>query len=180
MTPKQREAAKRLADSLEWLLRNRDDPDSYPMSRCKDAAALLRELLEATDAENATVEPVQEPGIEYKRGYEEALNDCIRNGLTWARSMFANNAEHIETKDEQHDLHRRSVEIMSKALDYSARMTEAMERIAAAMQQQRRPLTDEQIDRLDTEAIHGGPDSQYAFRFARAIERAHGITGEPT
>ncbi len=46
--------------------------------------------------------------------------------------------------------------------------------------QQRRPLTDEQIDRLDTEAIHGGPDSQYAFRFARAIERAHGNTGEPT
>ena len=44
--------------------------------------------------------------------------------------------------------------------------------------QQRRPLSDEQINRLDTEAIHGGPDSQYAFSFARAIERAHGITGE--
>ena len=41
---------------------------------------------------------------------------------------------------------------------------------------QRRPLSDEQINRLDTEAIRGGPDSQYAFRFARAIERA--ITGE--
>ena len=47
-----------------------------------------------------------------------------------------------------------------------------------AAPQQRKPLTDEQIDRLDTQAIHGGPDSQYAFRFARAIERAHGITGE--
>ena len=43
---------------------------------------------------------------------------------------------------------------------------------------QRKPLTDEQIDRLDTEAIRGGPDSQYAFRFARAIERAHGIEAE--
>ena len=49
-----------------------------------------------------------------------------------------------------------------------------------SLSQQRKPLTDEQIDRLDTQAIHGGPDSQYAFRFARAIERAHGITGEPT
>ena len=37
----------------------------------------------------------------------------------------------IETKDENHDLHRRSVAIMAKALDYSARMTEAMERIAS-------------------------------------------------
>ena len=46
--------------------------------------------------------------------------------------------------------------------------------------QQRKPLSDEQINRLDTEAIHGGPDSQYAFRFARAVEKAHGITGEPT
>ena len=43
---------------------------------------------------------------------------------------------------------------------------------------QRRPLSDEQINRLDTEAIHGGPDSQYAFRFARAVEKAHSITGE--
>jgi len=46
--------------------------------------------------------------------------------------------------------------------------------------QQRRPLSDEQINRLDRKAIYGGSDSQYAFRFARAIERAHGITGEPT
>ena len=48
----------------------------------------------------------------------------------------------------------------------------------ASEQVQRRPLSDEQINRLDTEAIHGGPDSQYAFRFARAVEKAHGITGE--
>lgn len=33
----------------------------------------------------------------YKRGYEEALNACVRNGgEAWARSMFANNAEHIK------------------------------------------------------------------------------------
>ena len=40
----------------------------------------------------------------------------------------------------------------------------------------RAPLTDAEIDRLDTQAIHGGPDSQYAFRFARLIEAAHGIS----
>ena len=43
--------------------------------------------------------------------------------------------------------------------------------VLAESEPQRKPLTDEQIDRLDTQAIRGGPDSQYAFRFARAIER---------
>lgn len=38
---------------------------------------------------------------------------------------------------------------------------------APAPQAAPQSLTDEQIDRLDTQAIHGGPDSQYAFRFAR-------------
>jgi hypothetical protein len=51
-----------------------------------------------------------------------------------------------------------------------------MRSYAAAALAQREPLTDEQINRLDTQAIHGGADSLYAFRFARAIERAHGIT----
>ena len=36
-------------------------------------------------------------GLAYKNGYEEALNDCIRNGgEAWARSMFANGGEHIK------------------------------------------------------------------------------------
>ena len=48
-------------------------------------------------------EPAVEPGFEYKRGYEEALNDCIRNGMAWARSMFANNAEHIKPAEPQGD-----------------------------------------------------------------------------
>lgn len=42
----------------------------------------------------------------------------------------------------------------------------------------RAPLTDAEIDRLDKQAIHGGPDSQYAFRFARALLAAHGISAE--
>ncbi|MBK8105986.1 MAG: hypothetical protein IPK42_10595 [Betaproteobacteria bacterium] len=65
MTPTQRAAALRLADSLEWLLRNCADPDSYPMSMSKEAATLLRELL-ATPVVNQQMttdpaEPVQEP-----------------------------------------------------------------------------------------------------------------------
>jgi len=49
------------------------------------------------DAIAALAQPaVETPGETYKRGYEEALNDCIRNGVDWARSMFANNAEHIK------------------------------------------------------------------------------------
>lgn len=40
---------------------------------------------------------------------------------------------------------------------------------------QRKPLTDEEIDKLFIAAISTGAVSQYDIRFARAIEAAHGI-----
>ena len=82
MTPEQRAAALRLVDNMNLSLE----------TWIEQAENLLREL---------AAEPVQEPGVEYKRGYEEALNDCIRNGVEWARSMFADNAEHIKPAEPQ-------------------------------------------------------------------------------
>lgn len=39
--------------------------------------------------------------IAYRRGYDEALNDCIRNGgEAWARSMFADQGEHIKPQEQ--------------------------------------------------------------------------------
>ncbi len=49
--------------------------------------------------------------------------------------------------------------------------------------QQRKPLSDEQIRQIVVEASTGSAikrDGSTSMRIARAIERAHGITGEPT
>lgn len=47
-------------------------------------------------------------------------------------------------------------------------------------QQQRKPLTDEQINRMFCETWRVAVPDVDAVAFARAIEGAHGITGEPT
>ncbi len=131
MNQSQREAAERLIAEHPTLFMN-DLPDW-----CDDAFHLLRELL---------AEPRGEPGFEYKRGYEEALNDCIRNGLIWARSMFANNAEHIKPvqkpvawwipKAEQFALAKK---------DGSRPFAKAWEPLYAAPQQQRKPLSQDDV-----------------------------------
>ncbi len=49
--------------------------------------------------------------------------------------------------------------------------------------QQRKPLSDEQVRQIVVEASTGSAikrDGSTSMRIARAIERAHGITGEPT
>ena len=59
-----------------------------------DVQALIAAPAAPQQAEPALNERV---GLAYKNGYEEALNDCIRNGgEAWARSMFANGGEHIK------------------------------------------------------------------------------------
>ncbi len=159
MTPTQRAAAERLA---AYHAEQADHFSPFGSGNALtifhgEAAALLRELLAA--------EPVQEPVA-----------------LMW---------QHEETG---------RVTFTTMADPYVGKRWHRIPLYAAAPQQpmhcpkdggecgaggycrpepvQRRPLSDEQINRLDTEAIHGGPDSQYAFRFARAVEKAHSITGE--
>ena len=61
--------------------------------------ARWRCMLDAAPAAPQQAEPAlnERVGLAYKNGYEEALNDCIRNGgEAWARSMFANGGEHIK------------------------------------------------------------------------------------
>ncbi len=141
-------------------------------------------------------EPGQEPGVEYKRGYEEALNDCIRNGVGWARSMFADNAEHIKPAEPQDEpvawmstYPGRPLFVTHAAHEHpqSTVVRESYTIPLYAAPQQRKPLTDEQIDAVHEQAFrelvatgwNGGMcGEQWDHAAARAIERA--ITGEPT
>ena len=162
MTPKQREAAKRLADDLQRF-------DGAERESLRDeAAALLREL---------AAEPMQEPGIEYKRGYEDALNDCIKNGgEAWARSMFANNAEHIKPVQKPVGwLHDETGDFEPSHKPWMDDDEEWVPLYAAP--QQRTPLSDEVVAKLINDEW-ATPDVPSAWKFARAVERAHGITGE--
>ena len=157
MTPQQREAAERLADALtSW-------PAAFsPTDLMLETAALLREL---------AAEPVQEP-VAAELPAPQLLVESAQGFVEgWTRSQV-----------------RSAINLALLKRRYAApqqpmRCPEDGGACGAGgycrpEPQQRKPLSDEQINRLDTEAIHGGPDSQYAFRFARAVEKAHGITGE--
>ena len=54
-------------------------------------------------------------GIEYKKGYQQALEDCIRNGEAWARSMWANDAEHIRPEGSPPSSLHRSMPLPARA-----------------------------------------------------------------
>ena len=151
MTPTQREAAERLID----------DRLTATMEWSRQVVALLRELL---------AEPRGEPGFEYKRGYEEALNDCIRNGLIWARSMFASSAEHIKPANKMHACDDPLCAVCGHGI--------TGEPLHAHPPQQRKPLTHMQAVLLWGHRSDG-PSTAEIVSFARAVERAHGI-GEPT
>ena len=188
MTPQQRAAAERLAKY--W---SADDwPGGLSGKKMDETAAILREL---------AAEPVQEPGIEYKRGYEAALNDCIKNGgEAWARSMFANNAEHIKPvqapllwyrdigagpmlcnpdRQDAHPLYAAPQQPMRCPTDGGECGAGGYCRPEP---QQRKPLSDEQVRQIVVDASTSWAfkrDGSTSMRIARAIERAHGI-GEPT
>jgi len=74
-------------------------PDEGLQTACAEAETLLSKPYNYPPAAPQQAEPAlnERVGLAYKNGYEEALNDCIRNGgEAWARSMFANNGEHIK------------------------------------------------------------------------------------
>ena len=153
MTPTQRAAALRLADELDY--------ENHKVSH--DAADLLREL---------AAEPVHEPVAyidprQLAAGYVTLL--CITRP---EYRSYADVAEGIHYTPVYLHPPQQPMHCPKDGGECGAGGYCRPEPV------QRRPLSDEQINRLDTEAIRGGPDSQYAFRFARAIERA--ITGEPT
>ncbi len=83
MTPTQRAAAERLAKELASV-----HPLHPYVQMCGSAAALLRELLEATDAENATVAPQQRKPL--KTAMEAEIEcDCL---VAWNASTYGHSA----------------------------------------------------------------------------------------
>ena len=139
MTPKQREAAKRLAPVLADIANTRT-PSAAGFA-VAEAAALLRELAEV---------PVQEP---------VAYIDPRQLAAGYVTLRCITRPEYRSYADVAEGVHYTPVYLHPP--------------------QQRKPLLRGEIiglwkDRSD------GPSNAEIISFARAIERAHGITGEPT
>ena len=144
MTPTQRAAAERLIATKTRIV---------GQLWAAEAVALLRELLEATDAENATVEPVQEP-------------------VAWGVFVDDELFKPFNCKDE-------AVDWFQAPYNRGSRYDYLVLPLFAAPQQ-RRPLSADQIRDAVNDHAFWATSKNFIFRIARAIERAHGITGEPT
>ena len=149
MTPTQRAAAERLADALQS---GADDPMWAHHAEIKKstlgyAAALLRELAAGPVVnQQMTTEPVQEP-VAAELPAPQLLVESAQGFVEgWTRSQV-----------------RSAINLALLKRRYAA-------------PQQRKPLTDEQID--DLWRGQSPAHLTVARAFARAIERA--ITGEPT
>ena len=145
MTPKQREAAERLAPVLADIANTRT-PSAAGFA-VAEAAALLRELAAAPQGE-----PVAWL-YESKSG-----SSFLHRGFTKVRFEAD-----MRASKEYPDGHT-----MTPLYTHPP---------------QRQPLSDEQITALVREAAKGSAirrDGSTSHRIARAIEKAHGITGEPT
>ena len=133
MTPKQREAAERLAPVLADIANTRT-PSAAGFA-VAEVAALLRELAAA---------PMQEPVI-------------------WIQS---NHLQHA--KNGPYLARTGPTKLMSDFIPLYA------------APQQRKPLSADQIRDAVNDHAFWATSKNFIFRIARAIERAHGITGEPT
>lgn len=171
MTPTQRKAAERLMEQMGNDHRGYD-PDF------NEAAAILRELLaEPVINQQMTTElaePVQEPvawGVFVDDELFKPFN-CKDQAVDWFQAQYNHGSRYDFLVLPLYTAPQQPMHCPKDGGECGAGGYCRPEPV------QRRPLSDEQINRLDTEAIHGGPDSQYAFRFARAVEKAHSITGE--
>ena len=168
MTPTQRAAAERLA---AYHAEQADHFSPFGSGNALtifhgEAAALLRELLAATDAENATVEPVQEP-VALMWQHEETGRVTFTTmadpyvGKRWHRIPLYAAAP-------QQPMHCPKDGGECGAGGY-----------CRPEPVQRKPLTREQIDTVWS-SLGSFTDRESDYRiFARAIERAHGIVEAP-
>ena len=153
MTPTQRAAAERLADELQRF------DGAERESLLDEAAALLREL---------AAEPVQDEPV------------------AWLKTMYSGTRPILEV-DHRKPPATNSIPVYA-APQQPMRCPEDGGECGAGgycrpEPQQRKPLSDEQIRQIVVEASTGSAikrDGSTSMRIARAIERAHGITGEPT
>jgi hypothetical protein len=178
MTPTQRAAAERLADAV-----------MHP-----EAAALLREL---------AAEPVQAPDLVRDFPAVKAAKKAAEAELGYYREMMA--AEPVQAPVAWMSTYPGLPLFVTHAAHEHPQSTAVRESytvpLYAAPQQlmrcptdggecgaggycrpepqQRKPLSDEVVAKLINDEW-ATPDVPSAWKFARAIERAHGITGEPT
>ena len=182
MTPKQREAAERLIAEHPTLFMN-DLPDW-----CDDAFHLLRELAEVPVQETMQKKPSTASQFE---SVKEAKK-VAEAQLSYYRKMMADKStepvvnQQMTTEPVQEPIARLHDDGHFSWQSYEARRQfdskheyEGWAMDVYAAPQQRTPLSDEVVAKLINDEW-ATPDVPSAWKFARAIERAHGITGEPT
>ena len=132
-------------DELNWYAQRLREALAPPQSMLTDEEMANCGLL--SELQPRAQEPVEAAYEAHKRGYEEALTACIRHGIPWARSMFANNAEHTKSAptaqepltltDEQIDAcHPTGI---GKAPASTYWLREFASNVLAAAQQERKP-----------------------------------------
>ena len=165
----------------------------------QDYASTQRELAAepqsepaATDKESLTVEPAQafykasdaEPAYaQYERGYTDGFAAGMREARIAIEDGAANEpqGEPVAAVTECEACFTPDVcQLRGKCDHYAASQLRVTKQ--AHPPQQRTPLTDYEIDRfwMNRPDLHDGELLPQLRDFAHAIERAHGITGEPT
>jgi hypothetical protein len=185
MTPTQREAAERLAD----------DRLTATMEWSRQVIALLRELAEVPVSEPVAWLVMDESGyVQHAASWRDAAhehsNDAINeHDLVCARTwrvvpVYAAPQQRTFTDERSWTLLLVGPEngIVGKHGETFVLSPQHYERITVyASPQQRKQLTDEQIDAIAQEELgFASLHEADTRRFARAVEKAHGITGEPT
>ena len=193
MNEEQREAAERLADELQRF-------DGAERESLRDeAAALLREL---------AAEPVQAPDLVRDFPAVKAAKKAAEAELGYYREMMAAEpvqepvAAELPAPQLLVESAQGFVEGWTRSQVRSAINLALLKRRYAAPQQpmrcpedggecgaggycrpepvQRKPLSADQIRDAVNDHAFWATSKNFIFRIARAIERAHGITGEPT
>ncbi len=172
MTPTQRAAAERLAPILTDIANTR--APSAAGFAVAEAGTLLRELL---------AEPVQEPvawGVFVDDELFKPFN-CKDEAVNWFQAQYNHGSRYDYLVLPLYAAPQQPMHCPKDGGECGAG--------GYCRPQQRKPLTDEKIKALVLETVYEG-DSRTPHRdawsaeigipFARAVERAHGITGETT
>jgi hypothetical protein len=193
MTPSQRAAAEWLAGELDRIGRHQpgvlmadDGSVWHPANLLLPAAALLRELAE----EPVQAEPVQEHKLTTASQFESVkeAKRVAEYELKYYRKMMGEKIatepvqEPIAWYTEDHLTDRSATTYSKDVVDRWRSKGWPTTPLYTHQPQQRKPLTDEQIAEMSVQEqfllVCDGIEE--LTEIVRAVERAHGITGEPT
>ena len=156
MNETQRSAAERLADAV-----------MHP-----EAAALLRELAAGPVVnQQMTTEPAQEPVAWHVCSVNSDGSLSLEFAAPWEEAAH----EHINDAINEYDIDDAASWVVRPV--YASPQPQRTEPPYAAPQQ-RKPLSADQIRDAVNDHAFWATSKNFIFRIARAIERAHGITGE--